>query len=286
MKHLICVLLACLLLSGVCFAQSKPREQYDEYSWTRSDSPPGTYTLWRGGRWVGSYDPLSGVYRARLDGTSNLGTACECPCDPPVKNFGLDARKLGTAQRYSFKGEDASREKVLEKIEEARRVRDDWDFPNVPDHSRSLRVVVIGASREERDRVVQEIQADLAKRGSQAKAIVDDYDASHWAVDGKGYRSGSPTVYILGSGGNVLHRQDEPANVGKALGVALREPNPRYDPSKDPDLRRDSPAPWWPFTPSQPNRGGAGSPSPLVLVLVGGAFAVIVALILKGGKKP
>lgn len=281
MRHLAYAMLAIGLLgslmSAPVIAQSaQNKSHYDEYSWTKSSMPPGSYTLWRGGLWVGSYDPLTGQYRPRVIGTSELGSPAACPTEVPVKNFGINARRLGTTSRYSIRGEEVKRERVLEKLQQAREIKD-MEFPNVPDHSQSLRVVVIGADRAERDRILAEIQNDLLKRGSAQKAICDDYDASHWAVSGQGYVSnGRPTVYILGSSGKVLHRQDDPSEVTKALGVALREPNPRYDPNQDPDLRKSQP--WSPFGPARPTPGGT---SPVLWMLAFGGFALVLVLVLK-----
>jgi hypothetical protein len=208
----------------------------------------------------------------------------------PVKNFGLNMRKLyefsgdsgGSADgksgqsgkvRYSIKGKASSREKVFEAIK-------DLEFPPIPNHD-AVRIVVIGD--ESRERVLQLIADQVARSSVAKKPLLDDFARTHWAVADSGYvTKGAPTVYFLRPDGVVIHRQDNEQDLLKALAVALRDPNPRYDPSQDPDLRRNTP--WWPFgpNPNQPNRSG-NSLMPLLLVL--GGFGIVVLLILKGGSK-
>lgn len=71
------------------------------------------------------------------------------------------------------------------------------------------------------------------------------YVPSEWEVANVGF---VPSVYLQSNDGKVMHRQDSydgPESLAKALRKAesLRIPNPNYNPSRDPDLRKQAPSP-------------------------------------------
>jgi hypothetical protein len=149
--------------------------------------------------------------------------------------------------------------------------------------------------------VVSRIQSDWQTNPSLAafkdRILTNSYAGDHWAVVNVGLSPGmtSTIAIILQTApdargrGRVLHvqhdYQDGPEGLAKAISrglaaapqvsanSAVRKPDPGYDPAKDPDLRKDGPAP----DPPAPMPQDSGTNCPILWTLIG----VVVLLVRK-----
>ena len=112
----------------------------------------------------------------------------------------------------------------------------------IPDDSKKLRVTLIG-NKADRDRVAAEV-----KQVEPDKTLLWSVPADHFSLHDLQKKDGSPTVYVQAPDGKVLHRQDD----GRDAATAIRKAVKGYDPAKDPDLRKNDPAPSTPTSSTIP----------------------------------
>lgn len=154
--------------------------------------------------------------------------------DAPLPPTGVQARFLHQNQpSYQDKDGEINKRKAYSLVENT-----------FDDDSAKRRITIIG-SVEDRKRALAQLPADVDKF-----FVVTAFDPDHWYVADNGFvKTGTPTVYCQLPGGEVIHRQDDAADVGKAVQRA----RPDYDPKKDPDLRKTpEPAPDDPDAPAGP----------------------------------
>ncbi len=206
-------------------------------AWTWSPDPrdPNTLRLWNdaSGRWAlaGEYDTSTGVYR-EWDG--RLGR-CHRPAEPPAPlpaahNFGVDTSQLRTSltPRYRLCGFPVNREVALKAIEDKK----------VPDRSTQRWITACGGSEGQRKQLLDALPQDV-----KAASRVQSYPHNHWALrPGFACKADVPTLYVQRPDGGVIHRH-EGVEITPQLISALREPSPKWDPSKAPDLSKS-----WPLT--------------------------------------
>lgn len=170
-------------------------------------------------------------------------TRCEldCPCFAAEekaeagagaeRNFGVlpDAKGDGPTE-YRLNGTDCTRERAWKALAEG----------SVPDDGHKLRLTIIG-DEEQRKRVLADLELP-PMADWRDKLLVQAYPPDHWAVKDAGFVcSGQPTIYVQTPAGKVLHRQDDYGGAGLDLYAAIRRANDKYQPAKDPDLRKETP---------------------------------------------
>lgn len=259
--------------------------------------------LYRNGLLVGGYDYARGIYRTYENGRwseptsppweedpspcSDGCTCCECengcacgrgkPCGPGCPcvtgkqvieqneqwvTSGVDADKIGRTERYTISGKPASKREVLQALAEG-----------LPDDAAKLRLTVIGADEQQRNRVIDDLARDAKLAKFRDGVIVKSFSPDHWQVKRMNFvTSGKPTIYLQAPDGRVLHRQDDYDDGAEGLATAigrvdaLREPDPKYDPKKDPDRRKADD-----ILPS-------GLPMPLIAAVGVGLVALVLLL--------
>lgn len=164
--------------------------------------------------------PKCNCYPCRCTPDSKCDPACPCGkvgvTNGPL--FGVDPSKIPQGPTYTVNGKPCSRKEAFHAVTNK----------NLPDDAHKIRITVIGSNH---DSVCKDI---LSKYGD--RFVVQGYTSDHWAVKECGFRAGgNPTVYVQRPDGKVLHRQDDVANLDKAL----RRVDPSYKPESDPDLRKD-----------------------------------------------
>ncbi len=261
-------------------------------SWYRSTMDKGRWDLYQDGKHLGSwfripdgkYYPINhGADLARIWGEPSdlpvaiglpeAGTVWKRPLD--WKTAGVDTSKLSKVEAYGIGmgGESHSvTEAAAMRALKSGTIRLDVKGsevgdPDLPDDSSKFWLLVIGGTPEVRKKVVDDWNASPDSAAWRDKTNVWSVDANHISVKdnrdgGKPlyFTGGNPTVYLLGSDGTVLHRQDD--YKGPADFAALRKLNQAYDPSKDKDLRAADPL--GPL-------GGKGFPGWILLAMVGAA---------------
>ncbi len=116
---------------------------------------------------------------------------------------------------------------------------------NVPDDSSLWCLTVIGPP-ESRKPVLADLETSPDLAAWKGKLKVKGYDPTHWAVSRCGFQcDGHPTIYVQDASGKVLHRQQDYQGGAAALAQALRQADPSYQPSQDPDLRKGTPFLKW-----------------------------------------
>ena len=146
-------------------------------------------------------------------------------------NFGVYMPKDRPQQEVvTLNGKTISKDQAKQLMENG--LKDDSGKPHL---------TIIGPD-EDRKKVLADLRgplADLVK-----EYLVQDYPASHWTVKQVGFKTdGKPTIYVQDATGKVLHRQDDYADGKEGLNKVLteiRKPDPNYNPTKDPDLRRSA----------------------------------------------
>jgi hypothetical protein len=221
------------------------------YEWRDSGEDNWTNLLF-GGRQVGSWHRYDGFYRPlHLDGT--FGPPGPPPVPAPALAVrprpaparaelptGVDLDKIGPS-RITLNGVEVTREAAAGVI--------------LPDDRSLLRVTVIGT-----EAACRQVTADLAASEWKGKVLVQEYRPAEWAVKPGFVTTGNPTIYCQAPDGRVLHRQDDYEGGLPALAGALRKADPKYDPAKDPDLRKPAPVapePPTPLAPKPPRRPDA-----------------------------
>lgn len=253
--------------------QQAPLEWHYPADWKTS----GIACLYRGRAYVGTYNYFTGLYtpaagqpyhpegwpvwekKTPAKCACNKGCRCDaglCQCKSgylcsddctcagektaaPRQDFGcLWEPNSKKSERVFLTDQHGTRE--LSKAQAREAIQN-----GVPDDRHKLRLTVIG-TEVERKRVL----ADLAPW--QDKLLVQAYEPTHWAVRDAGFSTkGSPTIYVQGPDGTVLHRQDDYNDGAAGLATAIRKADPNYRPEKDPDLRK-TPAPPQPSPLSPP----------------------------------
>jgi hypothetical protein len=107
----------------------------------------------------------------------------------------------------------------------------------IPDDAKRNRLIIIGSDQEQ-----MRVSEDLSKHPILAPLardiVVHNYRPDHWHVARAGYETGGhPSVYLVSADGKVLSRSTSYAGPEK-LAEAIRKADPKYDPSKDPDLTK------------------------------------------------
>jgi hypothetical protein len=107
----------------------------------------------------------------------------------------------------------------------------------IPDDAKRNRLIIIG-SDEEQKRVNEDFNKHPTLAPLARDLVVHTYRPDHWHVARAGYEtSGHPSVYLVSANGKVLSRSTSYAGPEK-LAEAIRKADPKYDPSKDPDLTK------------------------------------------------
>ncbi len=200
----------------------------------------------------GKCSPACPCGRALPDGDGREG--CQVESDGTL-NFGVARRDPPRRPRYSVCGRPATRDHVLALLGEG---------GSVPDDSSLWSLTVIGPPPS-RQPVLTDLDTAPALSGWKGWLKVKAYDPGHWAVARCGFEcDGNPTIYVQDATGKVLHHQNDYQGGAQALATALRQADPNYQPSQDPDLRR----------PRSPLFLPAGLPwsVPVFLVLAGSAI--------------
>jgi hypothetical protein len=150
-----------------------------------------------------------------------------------VQNFGVDSARLAHGDdRYLINGRQVTREDALRAVGSS----------NLADDSHKPRLTVIG-SEADRQRVLADFEAaPLAEW--RPKLVLHAYAPDHWHVAKAGFKTdGKPTIYLQRADGVVMHRQDDYSGGAPVLAQAIRKADPNYDPAKDPNANKPTPAP-------------------------------------------
>lgn len=113
----------------------------------------------------------------------------------------------------------------------------------VPDDSTLLRVTVVSDDAAKRSQVLNDLDASPILSQFKGKLVAQGFPASSWQMSQAGFVAGNPSIYIQSPTGKVLHRQDDYADGPSGLATALRKSGLPYDPSKDPDARKEATTP-------------------------------------------
>jgi len=202
----------------------------DGYTWHDFKDGSDEYALLRNGEQVGGYNAKTGVYRPRDPRSGRWCDACECPCEPPVKNFGVIASARGD-HTFKVNGVEVTEDEAFASLrDEPRPVP-----PPIPQGM--LRVVVIGCDADTA-RVRNVWDSDNALSAYRDRMVFQCFAPDDWQVAEYGFvTSGKPTIYCLSPDGTVLHRQDDFEGGGPALAEALRSADSAYNGGKDADRR-------------------------------------------------
>lgn len=178
------------------------------------------------------------------------------------QNFGIDTGNFPHLpfgeERYSMGGCCISREDALRLIGDRQ----------LPDESSKLVISVIGTP-DQTKRIMDDLQGQLAPflNGFRKPKV---YLPDSWEITGVGFRpKRTPYISIQTAEGVELHAQSDYDDGAPGLRKAierLRKPNPQYDPSKTPDLRKDLPVPA-PVTPNSPVLTPTGNTLFIVLLI-------------------
>jgi hypothetical protein len=107
----------------------------------------------------------------------------------------------------------------------------------IPDDSKRNRLIIIG-SDEEQKRLADDLRTQPMLAPLVRDLVVHSYRPDHWHVARAGYDvGGHPSVYLVSADGKVLSHSASYAGPEK-LAEAIRKADPKYDPSKDPDLTK------------------------------------------------
>ena len=221
-----------------------------QYLWSEAPEIPGQWNLHDGNRWVGSYDPATGVYLPILAG-GGWGDACAPPLAPPrrpepdcdpargcamvggVQNFGLEVDKLqgkGAEVRYKLGDREVPREAAVDAMKNG-----------VPEFAGKFRLTLIGTKDETAPALKAWAESEDVK-DVRERVLVSSVPPDHWwlkdTTTGKVMfeSAGHPTIYFQAADGKVLHRQD--GYTGPADFQAIRKAVDGYDAKKDPDRRK------------------------------------------------
>lgn len=159
-------------------------------------------------------------------------------------NFGINEDELYydilKGERYSCGGQCISREDAHRLLRQA----------SLPDESDRLILSVIGTP-DQTKRIMDDLKGPLAPFLAGFRKP-KSYLPDEWAITGVGFKTTrTPYISIQRPDGTELHAQtdyDDGAEGLKRVFTKLRKPNPSYDPTKTPDLRKEQPLPS-PLTP-------------------------------------
>lgn len=146
--------------------------------------------------------------------------------------FGVERDKIDKGE-ITFNGRYITREEAADLITQG-----------LPDDRTKLRLTVAGA-HPSRQKVLNDLKNAPELAEWREKLVVQDYDPSAWEVAGVGLPAhGSPSIILQtppdkDGKGRVLHAQHDYEDGAKGLAVALRKADPKYDHTKDPDLRKE-----------------------------------------------
>lgn len=140
-------------------------------------------------------------------------------------NFGVDIEQLN--KNNNLVENQAVLKENIKKIEET-----------LTEDQNKIRITIIG-KKEDRERAVRDLNTFNEYKDY---FLLQEYDPDNWAVERYGFvTSGQPTIYIQTPDGIVLHRQDDYNGIDdwKKIFEKIRIKDPNYDPTKDPDLRKN-----------------------------------------------
>ncbi len=253
----------CPVRGASCDCGCREGEACTCLSWVKVDGTECEYALLRGGKQVGNYCTVRGVWRSYENGewgpkefappedSPALPVAEAAPPEVPIavgQNFGVDTDKIGKG--YTKNGKPATRAEVMHALTAA-------GF----DDASKIRLTVIG-SEEQRKRVLADLDTLPAFAAHKDRLLVQAYGPTDWAVAKSGFvTTGTPTIYLQSADGKVLHRQDDYPSA-EALAEAVRKADPEYRPKLDPDLNR-------------PALAGGAAP---ILLVVGGLAGLALYL--------
>jgi len=212
----------------------------------------GRYYYYRDGIQIAGWDPKQELYRA-YDAAHDVWSApkrapwqadckccpscscsaCACPthgpcCEactcvaqarlPKWMTHGVQVERLNSREHYTLNGHEAG-------------------DALIPDDAKRTRLIIIGTEAEQK-RVSEDLNKDPILAPLARDLVVHNYRPDHWHVARAGYETnGHPSVYLVSADGKVLSRSTSYAGPEK-LAEAIRKADPKYDPSKDPDLTK------------------------------------------------
>jgi hypothetical protein len=217
------VLGSCVILA--LFAQSKSRAGWDPKHevYRTCDAASDVWSPPKHAPWQAHCDCCPGCACSDC-ACPTVGPCCEpCPCAvqsalPKWMTHGVQVERLNGHERYTLNGREVS----------------DAQVPN--DAARN-RLVIIGSDAEQK-RVSDDLNKHPALAPLMRDLVVQSYRPDHWHVAGAGYdTSGHPSIYLVSADGKVLSHSSAYAGPER-LAEAIRKADPKYDPSKDPDLTK------------------------------------------------
>ena len=218
------------------------------------------------GRWARC---VNGAWSDWIDAPPPVALPVVRRPEPVGMPTGVIQSELGKGRApFSVSGRPVSRDAALRMVEKG----------EVPDDVSKRRITVVGPTAERK--------AALEIIGQPPWAVVKAYEPTHWHVSPEyGFvNGGRPTVYVQDPDGTVVHRQDDITG----LATAIRRADPKYDPSKDPDLREVAPAKGG--KPAPKAAGSGIGPDHAVAFGGGGALALLltsgVPLFLRWMRRP
>lgn len=111
----------------------------------------------------------------------------------------------------------------------------------IPDDAKLVRLTIIG-SDDEQKRVLDDLNQHPLLTPHTLHLVVRNYAPGHWHVAQAGFDTkGHPSIYLQAPDGKVLHRSaryEGPEKLAQAVAGARRIADPKYDPTKDPDLTK------------------------------------------------
>jgi hypothetical protein len=114
----------------------------------------------------------------------------------------------------------------------------------IPDDANRVRLTIIG-SEDEQKKVTEDLNQNPLLTPHTVHLVVRNYAPGHWHVAQAGFdTNGHPSIYLQAPDGKVLHHSahyDGPERLAQAVVGARRIADPKYDPSKDPDLSKPNP---------------------------------------------
>lgn len=221
-------------------------ESSSEYNWVEfGDGDPDQIALYRKTVQAGVWSRQGRYYRPILkDGT--FGPRQEtAPLAPPQKKieqgaplFGVVREKLDQGEKFSIGGREIDRTRACQILKSG---------GNLDDDRSKLRLTVIG-SESECAAVSKDLRENPELKRLSDHCLIQCYRPTDWAVADIGFSAGAPRIVVQEGPdkegvGRVLHSQGDYAGGAVELAQALRRVRPDYDPSKDPDKRKeDAPA--------------------------------------------
>jgi len=155
---------------------------------------------------------------------------------PQVMNFGVQLGKLKAEPKYRLNGKEISREQAIAAVA----------GDQIPDDVGLVRLTLIG-SKEDRQRVLADLDSHPGLKALKAGLLVQSYDADDPRVSKRGFvTTGKPSIYLSAPDGKVLARNLDgeyqgPDALAYAVGEVIGNP---YSPDADKPLpKKPEPAP-------------------------------------------